>query len=204
MSPVTIFLVLSMFPLGCTKAEEPVLTYLVARPELDLRRTEWTTPDEDVPVDTLSILNLGEQAILVTPIRLEGEGAEMVQWRDFLDFTEVRAGDSVSVPVTLVPERQAWSTGSWTVQLEAVIGAVWNDPSDFDLELVWFEDQVVVPVTFELDCDLDDDGLDAVACGGPDEADVAPVEDTAAPSATGDTSTSSPTDTGDTGDTGAA
>jgi hypothetical protein len=144
----------------------PKLAYRVARTEIDLGDTWWTTPE--IPAVPLSILNLSEQTLLVTPLRFDGEGAGPLTWRDFLDYTEVRPGDSASVWLTLAADGTGWRSGAGAAELVVEVGVAWNDPADFDVAPQWFGDELVVPVSYTIDCDLDDDGLDAAFCGGDD------------------------------------
>lgn len=149
---------------GCADESAPDLAFRVARPELDLGRVEWSALE--LPTDALSILNLSEQELLITPLGFEGDGADALVWRDFADFTPVFPGDTLDLTVTLATE--GWVGGAFAPTLRVNVGAAWNDPSDFDLELQWIEQDLEIPVSYELDCDLDDDGQDAPACGGTD------------------------------------
>jgi hypothetical protein len=152
--------------LACADSSAPDLAFRVARSELDLGRAEWSTIE--LPSADLSILNLSEQTLLVTPLGFDGDGAGALVWREFADYTEVFAGDTVTLIVTLSSDPDDWVGGVFSSTLRVEVGAAWNDPSDFDLELQWIEERLTIPVSYELDCDLDDDGVDAPACGGAD------------------------------------
>ena len=167
---------------GLRQGPEPDLVYEVARLELDLGQVAWTVPS--VPVDTLSILNLSSQALLITPLALEGEGSEVLSW-SFSDYTEVLPGYSASIPIRPVEDRTLWSSGQFDAELLVEVGAAWNDPSDFDVAPVWFEDQVRATVTVTLRCDVDGDGIEAAACGGSDCDDGGPPTSPWSPAAMG-------------------
>lgn len=149
-----------------TDGPDPRLKFRVARSELTLGEVWWNTAE--IPVAPLSLLNLSEQSLLVTPLRYDGPGAGPLVWRDYADFTEVRPGESTTIFVTLAPDGTGWATGAGAADLVVEVGIAWNDPSDFDLAPEWFHEDLTVPVTYALDCDLDGDGDEAAFCGGPD------------------------------------
>lgn len=151
---------------ACSKASDPEIVYRVARDEIVIGSAAWDI--YPLPTGSLSILNLSEQTLLITPLSLDGEGGELLGWSEFPDYTEVRPSDSISILVSPVEDRTLWTSGSFSPVLTVEVGAAWNDPSDFAQAPEWFEDRLEVPVLFSLDCDLDDDGEESAACGGSD------------------------------------
>ncbi len=151
---------------GCKdRSETPAIEYLTVRDAIDLGATAY---DDPLPSGTWSLANAGGLTLLVSTLGLEGEGADYLDLSGVADYTEVPPEDTVTFTVSLADDREAWDGGDYAVSLNVEIGAFYDDPRTWSRDPSWTAEEVAVPITFSLLCDLDGDGLEAADCGGED------------------------------------
>jgi len=114
----------------------------------------------------------------------EGDGAALLV-SDFLPFSRVLPDQSRPINISLDPRTWRWSTGTYSVKVPLEVSYFFS-PSSGIFSIVQPQQRIKdvtagdarLTVNFEIDCDLDGDGFDAIACSGmdcnDDNADIAP------------------------------
>ena len=133
-----------------------------------------TVRDGEAASRTIELENVGASVIWVSTSLPTGEGAERLDV-DLAPFTTIAPEQRWPVTIRLTPSRVQWATGAWepTLALEArylFSGQAVDEPEvppvneNPDPQAVVYN----VRVTYDIDCDLDGDGVDAFACAGQD------------------------------------
>lgn len=104
----------------------------------------------------------------------EGDGAELLS-SDFLAYSQVQPAQTRPVGIDLDRRAWRWSTGDYSVQLPLEVSYFYEASSGV-LEVESPLERVAdvtsgdarITINWSVDCDLDDDGFDAIVCGGQD------------------------------------
>lgn len=154
---------------GTTSSAPTVAVY---PPELTLKPSAWT--DTTSTWTTVAVLNETFFTLDVSQVELTGEGAKFLEYQIVGDEDALVLRESLLLRVRIIPPSQdvleGWSSNTFTAQLKFTVGGSGaidpetGQPDPAGRQEVKHE----VPISFELECDLDRDGFDAEACGGLD------------------------------------
>lgn len=165
-------------PEGATPVSE--LALRIEPRTIDLGTIAHT--DFVVPKGSFLFFNDSPELLYLIPAFADavGDGKELLR-SNFLPFTEVQPEQGRAIEVQLDPRRWRWSSGSYEVFIPLEVSYFYSPPQGlFDIQTPIRRIREVTSgdarlrVTFTLDCDLDGDGYDAVACGGTDCDDTNP------------------------------
>jgi hypothetical protein len=150
--------------------------------KVSLPEARYTAPAQ---FQTFTIENTGAVPIFVTPAlnlatatgdadALDLDVAARLVVTDMTPLTEISPGQTKALQVTLDDRTWRWATGAFEATIPLGLDYLWNgqavgepDPGDEAVPQK-VSGRVDLHVAFSMDCDLDDDGVDAVACGGQD------------------------------------
>lgn len=128
------------------------------------------------------IRNTGADTIYISAASdlAKGEMADVVQV-NLTSFTQVPPEVTFPLEVTLDPRTWRWRTGEYSIEFPFEVRYFFSGQAEDEPESPSFteapESIVAIKklkVNFSIDCDQDDDGFDAVACGGVDCRDDLP------------------------------
>jgi hypothetical protein len=140
--------------------------------------TSVTLPDATYGVPPQSaafrLENTGADTLYVAPSAPEGEAGELLVVQ-LVPFTKLYPGQTMALEVTLDPRTWLWKTGTYNPKFRVQASYFFSGQAEDEPEVVSATDPPVVVaaeaevvVRFTINCDRDDDGFDAVECGGDD------------------------------------
>jgi hypothetical protein len=124
-------------------------------------------------VGNFGIKNTSERDVYVTPLRFEGDFADLLTTRDDNDI-RIRPDEIVWLPITYQPTASLWQHGSFEAQLFLEIGMFSGELSGpaeaarVRSPSSWVSSEFPMSVRFTWNCDIDEDGFIADSCGGTD------------------------------------
>lgn len=123
---------------------------------------------------SIELENVGASVIWVSTSLPSGDGAQRLEV-DLAPFTAIAPEQRWPVTIRLTSSRIQWATGAWepTLALEArylFSGQAVDEPEVPPVNENPEPQAVVynVKVTYDIDCDIDGDGVDAFVCAGQD------------------------------------
>jgi hypothetical protein len=118
--------------------------------------------------------NQGASTLYVTLADPEGDGGDLLVV-DLQAFSELLPGQRMPLEVTLDPRTWLWDTGTYAPKVLLEVRYFFSGQTKEEPETPStteapkpVADVVDLTVNYTIDCDLDDDGFDAIACGGED------------------------------------
>lgn len=165
-------LLLPLLLMSACGSEEPLALFTVWPAEVALDPLGWQ--DDEFEWETVGVLNDTYFTLTATNITLTGDGASNLELLAPGEGLTVDIRDSARFQVRIRPplsdDRTLWSTDEFTAAIEfEVSGYPYTDATTGDVDTSRrVGDNVVIPVTYALNCDLDGDGYDSNRCSGSD------------------------------------
>ena len=166
--------------LGCPQEETKTPMFKLSNATVDLGDISHT--DLELPLSALSILNQDSAALHITLDDVTGEGADLL-FVGFSGYTAVAPQQAATIYLSVSTDVENWSSGSYEAELKVEVGKFIQDEDGDTGAMVtseWVDTTITIPVTFSINCDDDNDGIEADVCGGEDCDDE---EDTIGPGA---------------------
>ncbi len=158
---------------ACAPSEpHPVFAELEVN-EITLPPAQHIAPS---PSASFKVENTGASTLYVTAATSlsTGAGRELLV-TDLNAYTPVSPGQRIPVKISLDPRKELWDDGSFTVQFKLDVRYYFSGQADDEPEPIGagalpevIADIRDLTVNFTIDCDLDNDGVEAAACGGDD------------------------------------
>jgi len=131
---------------------------------------------EDPPVAArVSLENVGNDTLFASVTNTSGEAAHVLE-TNLAPFTPISPGQTEVFDVSVQDEPWRWSTSTLEASIDLHVGYFFSGQSASSGESVsesqapeFISNTYPLPVEVSLDCDLDDDGVDATACSGDDD-----------------------------------
>ena len=171
------YLLLCTLGLTACEPQVAVRTMKLFSSEAELDLGDQRYDQEEQPSVTFSLTNVGRDGVLLTEaqVSVSSKQRAMGQAPDLFQVTDFAAGplwpgQTTGLQVVVTADPLRWSTGDWQATLSIQARPRRDVEWDAVAQDTWGARQVAleIPLRVELDCDLDDDDHDALACSGSD------------------------------------
>jgi hypothetical protein len=156
---------------ACTPAEPFPVPLQLTPQRLELEEARYNEPP---PFASYELRNVSGSLMFVTPASPTGDRPDLLNI-GFAPYTELLPGQRILVEVAMEERTWRWSTGTYEAGL-LLEGSYFFSGQELDEPEVPSTNSAPnrqaqiyeLSVGFSINCDLDEDGYDAVECAGPD------------------------------------